>query len=100
MVTTALRDSTTTLRHEAYDIVIMSGSAGGLDAVRTVLGALGADFPVPIVIVLHHAPGRSPILTHIIGRATVLHVCEAVDGDELRAGSVYVDPSDRHMRIT
>lgn len=39
----------------AYDIVVIGSSLGGLEAVSTVLAALPAGFPLPVVIAQHRA---------------------------------------------
>jgi two-component system chemotaxis response regulator CheB len=85
---------------DSYDIVVLSASAGGLEAISEVLRDLPASFPVPIIAVLHHAPGRSHLVRQILARHTPLRVLEAVDGDALRAGSVYLAPGHRHMLVT
>ena len=37
----------------AFDIVAITASLGGLDALSRVLGALPPDFPVPVLVVQH-----------------------------------------------
>ena len=96
--------STTVSRNEAsrarYDVVVLSGSAGGLQAMCSVLRPLPETFPVPIIAVLHHAVGRSPMVVKILQRSTKLRVVEAVDGEAIQPGHVYLAPADRHVQIT
>ena len=82
-----------------YDMVVMAASAGGLHALQTVLSGLPADFPVPIAIVQHRPSSHASILPRILGKHSQLHVKEAVDGEKLQAGTVYVAPPDRHIEI-
>ena len=42
-----------------YDLITITASAGGISALGHLLSALPADFPVPIVVVQHHAPERT-----------------------------------------
>ncbi|HEU0079850.1 MAG TPA: chemotaxis protein CheB, partial [Longimicrobiaceae bacterium] len=48
----------------------------------------------------HLESGRVSRLPEILARRTPLRVQAAEDGAALRAGSVYVAPSGRHLRIT
>jgi two-component system, chemotaxis family, protein-glutamate methylesterase/glutaminase len=50
-------------------------------------------------VMQHLQPGRRSWLPHILARRTPLPVHAAVDGAALRAGSVYVAPPGRHLRI-
>jgi two-component system, chemotaxis family, protein-glutamate methylesterase/glutaminase len=85
---------------DSYDIVVLAASAGGIEAITEVLHDLPSDFPVPIIAVLHHSPDRSHLLIHILAKRTPLRVLQAVDGDTLRGGSVYLAHGNRHMLVT
>jgi two-component system, chemotaxis family, protein-glutamate methylesterase/glutaminase len=85
---------------ERFELIVMSGSAGGLAAICEILACLPRDLAVPIIVVLHHAPGRSPMVTRILERHGRLPVAEAMDGQCLHAGHVYLAPADRHMQLT
>jgi len=80
-------------------VVAVGASAGGLHALSTILAALPADFPVPIVVVQHLAPYYPSKMALILNRRTPLHVKRAKEGDHLRAGWVYVAPPARHLLI-
>ena len=51
-----------------YDLVVIGGSAGGLKALCAVLEPLPAHFPLPILVVLHTAPGPGGVLPGLISR--------------------------------
>lgn len=72
-------------------------SAGGLEALRAVLGALPCGFPAAVMVVQHLEARRQSSLPAILAGATALEVREAHAGERLRAGVVYVAPSDRHL---
>jgi two-component system chemotaxis response regulator CheB len=77
----------------------MAASAGGVDALRRVLGALPAGYPDAICVVLHiPATGRS-LLAPILDRDTALTAVAARDGEPLRGGTVYVAPADHHLLV-
>ena len=78
-------------------IVAVGASAGGLQALSTILAALPADFPAPVLVVQHLSPDFPSRLAQILGRHTDLRVKQAAQGDFIRAGWVYVAPPDRHL---
>lgn len=80
-------------------LVVMAGSTGGLAAFRDILGALPADFPAPILALLHLEPTRPSLAALLLGRRTQLTVREAKDGDRLVAGTVLVAPPDQHLVV-
>jgi chemotaxis response regulator CheB len=43
----------------AYDVVAITASAGGIEALGRVLGGLRADFPAAVVVVQHIPPQRT-----------------------------------------
>ena len=55
-----------------YDLVAVGASAGGIEALSTVLGALPKDFPAPIVVAQHLDPTRPSHLDAILARRTPL----------------------------
>jgi two-component system chemotaxis response regulator CheB len=83
-----------------YEIVVLAGSAGGLDALTTVLASLPRDFPLPIAVVLHRSTQGPHLLADVLSRHTALRVTQAEAGDGLRAGTVYLAPSDLHLSVT
>ena len=83
----------------AYEIVAIASSAGGVKALIEVLGALPADFPVPLVIVQHLDPHHETILADILNRRSSLRIRLAETDDVVEPGSVYIAPPDRHLLV-
>lgn len=77
----------------------MVASTGGPAALHRILGALPADFPLPILVVQHIAIGFSEGLASWLDSASPLSVQVARDGEPLRPGRVYVAPDNRHLGI-
>lgn len=82
-----------------YEAIVMGASAGGLEALQTILAALPAHFPVPVVIVQHLSPQSENILTEVLNRQCRLKVKEAEEKERPRAGIVYIAPPDYHLMI-
>jgi two-component system chemotaxis response regulator CheB len=82
-----------------FDIVAMAASAGGLNALTLVLGALPKEFPLAILVVQHLDPRHRSLMAEILGRRTPLAVVEARHGDRVRPGTVHVAPPDNHLLV-
>jgi two-component system, chemotaxis family, protein-glutamate methylesterase/glutaminase len=83
----------------AFDAVAVASSAGGLRAVRALLSALPADFPVAVVVVQHLDPRHRSLMADLLSRRTSLTVKEAETGDQIRAGFVYIAPPNQHLLV-
>ena len=87
------------LEPATFDVVAMAASAGGLTALSDVLSALPQDFPASIVVVQHLDPRHRSLMAEILDRRTKLKVKQAIEGESLQAGAVYIAPPNRHMLI-
>jgi two-component system, chemotaxis family, protein-glutamate methylesterase/glutaminase len=83
----------------AVDVVLLGVSTGGPDALATVLPALPATFPVPVLVVQHMPPTFTRLLAQRLDGRSALQVREAHDGDVVRPGQVLVAPGDFHLRL-
>ena len=81
-------------------VVAVAASAGGIAALSKVLGALTADYPVPVLVVQHLSPRHETVLAELLGHRTALRVRLARDGERLVSGDVYVAPPDHHLLVT
>jgi len=81
-------------------LVVVGSSAGGIEALGTLVAGLPSDFPAPIVIAQHLDPNHPSHLAEILGRKSPLPVRTVTDQEELEAGVVFVVPSNRHVEIT
>jgi len=80
-------------------LVVIGASAGGIEALRTIVAALDRGFPAPIGIVLHTAPQAPGLLDAILARAGRLAAHYVVNGERLEPGHIYVAPPDYHLVI-
>src|SRR3712207_8148791 len=81
------------------DVVVVGASAGGVEALRTLLGELPPDFPAAVLVVLHMPPGATSALPAILGRVCALPVAAAQDGVSLLPGTVTVGVPDHHLML-
>jgi two-component system chemotaxis response regulator CheB len=81
-----------------HDIVVIGASAGGVEAITTVLAGLPRGLRVAILVVLHISHGRS-VMPEIISRAARLPASHPADGDALEYGHIYVAPPDHHLIV-
>jgi two-component system, chemotaxis family, protein-glutamate methylesterase/glutaminase len=84
---------------DQYGIVAIAASAGGVQALSTVLGGLAATFPVPVVVVQHLDPRHDTILAEILDRRTPLRVTLAESGVTVCPGTAYLAPPNHHLLV-
>jgi two-component system chemotaxis response regulator CheB len=77
----------------------MAASVGGLKALSVILGALPADFPAAIAIVMHVSPEHKSLLAEILDGRSHLEVKQAHTGDLLSQASVFVAPPNHHLSV-
>src|SRR5688572_14261205 len=76
--------------HDGFPIAGIGASAGGLEALTALLGAMPRDTGVGFVVVQHLSPDRASGLSEILARATALPVCEVRDESAVEPNRVYV----------
>lgn len=80
-------------------ILAIGSSTGGPQAVSAMLAPIAARLRVPIVITQHMPATFTAIFADHLGKATGVEAAEAVDGEVIRAGRIYVAPGNRHMIV-
>lgn len=81
-------------------IVALVCSAGGLQALISVLRPLPAGFPAAVIALQHHSPDMPSRLADILARDCALPVSAARHDTALRAGTVVVVPPGKHALVT
>jgi two-component system chemotaxis response regulator CheB len=81
------------------DVIVVGASAGGVEALRSVVGGLPPDLPAAVLVVLHVPVGGAGALAAILKRAGSLPADTAADGEDLRPGRIYVAPPDHHLMV-
>lgn len=90
---------TTTLTRRTHAVVVIGVSAGGFEALKRLLGALPAAFPLPILIVQHLRSGNASMLAGCLQQFCRVCLKEADEGEVVVAGTVYFAPPDYHLLV-
>lgn len=79
------------------EVLAIGVSTGGPNALATVIPALPAEFPLPIVIVQHMPPMFTRFLADRLSSTSRISVREGVEGGLVEPGVAWVAPGDYHM---
>lgn len=82
-----------------FPVVGVGASAGGVEALNQLLGAVPEKCGMAFVVILHLDPSREGIMSEVLQRATPMKVQRARDGMRVRPDCVYVIPENRDMTI-
>ncbi len=82
-----------------FPVVAVASSAGGLHALTALVSSLPVEFPAAVVLVQHLDPRHPSHMAEILARHTALAVRQAVQGDRLRPGTIFVAPPGRHLVV-
>lgn len=84
-------------RMSSEPIVVIGSSTGGPRALNTLIPALSADLPAPIMVVQHMPAGFTHSLAERLNTISRLAVKEAQPGDRLEVGKVLIAPGGFHL---
>lgn len=82
-----------------YKVLAVGTSTGGPVALQTILTALPAHFPYPILLVQHMPGTFTSAFAERLNSLCAINVKEASQGDRLAAGSAYLAPGGKQMLI-
>jgi two-component system chemotaxis response regulator CheB len=94
-----LQASTQALGRKPVQIVAIAASTGGPNALSDVLSRLPKGLPVPVVVVQHMPPIFTRCLADRLSQRCELQVVESEGGEQLRPGTVYIAPGNRHLEL-
>jgi two-component system chemotaxis response regulator CheB len=81
------------------ELLAIGCSTGGPHALHRVLRGLPTDLPVPVLITQHVPAGFASLLADQLSTSSGLSVREAVSGQLLRPGEVWIATHDRHLGL-
>jgi two-component system, chemotaxis family, protein-glutamate methylesterase/glutaminase len=74
-------------------------SAGGVDALKAVIGGLDARLNRPVLVCCHTGSDTVELLCEVLGRISALRVTEARERHPAQSGTVHLAPSGYHLLI-
>jgi two-component system chemotaxis response regulator CheB len=81
-------------------VLLIGSSTGGPQALMSLVSDLGPVIDrVPVLITQHMPPTFTTILAEHLARSSQRPALEAVDGEIVKAGRIYLAPGGRHMRV-
>ena len=80
-------------------IIVAGASAGGLNALTTILSPLPADYSMPILIVQHLSPLSDNFWIEKITKDCRLKIKEAEEKENIEKGTIYMAPSNYHLLV-
>lgn len=97
-VSTAAQPLPPPTRGDDRQIIVIGGSTGGVEALRTLLPLFPQGLP-PIAVVQHISAYFSRVVAERLDALCGLEVREATDGGVLRSGSCVIAPGDFHLAV-
>ncbi len=82
-----------------HQLVAIGASTGGPVALQTILTRLPADFPLPILLVVHMPANFTPAFAKRLDALSRISIREAVDGDPLEPGVALLAPGGTQMTV-
>src|SRR5512142_1618084 len=80
-------------------LIVIGTSAGGVNALQTLIGALPNDLDAPVCIARHADPSRESLLPQILSRLRTLTVDPFGSGAQLLPGQLFVAPAGQQLLI-
>ena len=85
---------------QAPRALVIGSSTGGPQALMALVTEIGAVIDrFPVLITQHMPPTFTTILAEHLARSSHRPALEAVDGEIVKAGRIYLAPGGRHMRV-
>lgn len=79
--------------------IVVGASAGGVEALLSVFGALAPGFNLPIIAVLHLPDERRSQLAEVFDRRLAIPVVEARDKETIQPGTLYFASPGYHLSV-
>jgi two-component system chemotaxis response regulator CheB len=81
------------------DVVVVGASAGGVQALTTLLSGLPRKLDAAIAITMHRSASQSSVLATVLARHSAIPIVDAVDGQSFERSRAYLAPADTHLLL-
>ena len=82
-----------------FDAIVIGGSAGVLEVLRDVLGALPHTLSIPVLVVVHLPPRSHSQVHQSLQPVTPLPMSQVDDKEPLQGGRIYFAPPGYHFLV-
>jgi len=82
-----------------YDAIVIGASAGGLQALSSILSALPEKYTLPVIIVQHRAKEEKDLLENILQQKCRIKIKQADEKELITSGRVYFAPANYHLLV-
>ncbi|MCU1759879.1 chemotaxis protein CheB [Pseudomonas sp. 14P_8.1_Bac3] len=83
----------------SVEAIVIGASAGGVEALLSILSPLREGFVLPIIVVLHLPEERRSHLAEVFARRVSMRVEEARDKTQVEAGTLYFAMPGYHLSV-
>ncbi|MGL6244382.1 chemotaxis protein CheB [Pseudomonas sp.] len=83
----------------SVEAIVIGASAGGVEALLSILSPLREGFALPIIVVLHLPDERRSHLAEVFTRRVAMRVQEARDKTQIEAGTLYFATPGYHLSV-
>jgi two-component system chemotaxis response regulator CheB len=83
----------------SIEAVVIGASAGGVEAVGTLLDALPQSFGAAVAVVIHIPAANDSLLPRVLGARCPLPLRDVADKEAVESGTVYIAPPGYHLMI-
>lgn len=95
----SVSDRATLKKGSGNKIIALACSTGGPKTLQSVIPYLPKDLDAPMVLVQHMPAGFTNSLAMRLNDMSQVRVKEAVNGEPLQKGTVYIAPGGKHLKI-
>ncbi|MCE3226124.1 MAG: domain S-box protein [Bacteroidetes bacterium] len=88
------------IKPKPFYIVAIGASAGGLEAVKSLLQELQPDAGMAFIYIQHLSPHHPSTLTSLLARSTKMKVVEVTDNVTIQPNHFYVCTPDKEMNVS
>lgn len=81
------------------DVIVIGVSTGGPKILTTIIEKLPKNLGVPVLIVQHMPATFTQMLAQRLNSLSLVSVQEAIDGEEVRKGTVYIAQGGKHLKL-
>jgi two-component system CheB/CheR fusion protein len=83
----------------SFPTVGIGASAGGLEALKELFGAMPSDSGMAFIVIQHLSPSHESRMAEILAKSTTMKVVEATDGVTVEPNTVYTNPPGNALSI-